>query len=438
MTEQVAKTGFHIYGQSIAFAIGGGLYWIIAAALVGPAEMGKAAYVVSLAALASTAAALGLDSAVLKMQPRDRDAMYTATALYLALSAPATAATAYAAWQSLGSPGAVAAAVLTLAWLSNVYTSAVVASFNAQRLPLYAAASIAARFAVTFAALGAGWAAVAYGYAAGSALYLALTAATATALWGRPRRLGGFREIVKAGLSAWPSQLVAAALMGGGTALAFSKAHEAAGAYYLAYTVATVAVGLPAAIARAAIPYFAATGSPAERVATVTAYVGAPFVAATVATPSQILALIRQDYAVGGPDLAALAPALWLNAVASVHLNKKYADGRYVAYALAYAAFGATLAFAAMYIGYGPAALAAAAVMYALSGAPPRHLALLATVTPAPLLGAVLPWPAAVAAAFLLSLTAAGALVGEEERRVVAELAPKHLKPIAKRLTWTA
>ena len=438
MTEQVAKTGFHIYGQSIAFAIGGGLYWIIAAALVGPAEMGKAAYVVSLAALASTAAALGLDSAVLKIQPKDRDAMYTATALYLALSAPATTATAYVAWQSLGLPGAVAAAVLALSWLSNIYTSAIVASFNAQRLPLYAAASIAARFAVTFATLGAGWAAVAYGYAAGSALYLALTAATAAALWGRPRRLGGFREVAKAGLSAWPSQLVAAALMGGGTALAFSKAHEAAGAYYLAYTVATVAVGLPAAIARAAIPYFAATGSPAERVATVTAYVGAPFVAAALAAPSQILALIRQDYAAGGPDLAALTPALWLNAVASVHLNKKYADGRYVAYALAYAAFGATLAVASAYIGYGPAALAAAAALYALSSAPPRHLTLLATAAPAPLLGAALPWPAAVVAAFLLSLMTAGALVGPEERRVVAELAPKHLKPLVKRLTWTA
>jgi len=438
MTERVAKTGFHIYGQSIAFAIGGGLYWIIAAALVGPAEMGKAAYVVSLATLASTAAGLGLNNAVLKIQPIDRDAMYTATALYLALSAPTTAAVAYAVWQSLGAPGAVAATVLALSWLSNIYTSAMVASFNAQKLPLYAAASIAARFAVTFAALGAGWAAVAYGYAAGNVLYLALTAATAAAQWGKPRRLGDYWELTKAGLSAWPSQLVAAALMGGGTALAFSKAHEAAGTYYLAYTVATIALGLPAAIARAAIPYFAATGSPAERVATVTAYVGAPFVAAALAAPSQILALVGRDYAAGGPDLAALAPALWLNAVASVHLNKKYAEGKYATYALAYAAFGATLAIASAYTGYGPAALAAAAMLYALSSAPPRHLALLATVAPAPLLGVALPWPVAVGTAFLFSLTAAGALVGPEERRVVAELAPKHLKPLVKRLTWTA
>jgi len=170
----------------------------------------------------------------------------------------------------------------------------------------------------------------------------------------------------------------------------------------------------------------------------VTAYVGAPFVAAALAAPSQILALVGRDYAAGGPDLAALAPALWLNAVASVHLNKKYADGRYATYALAYAAFGATLAVASAYVGYGPAALAASAVMYALSGAPPRHLALLATAAPAPLLGAALPWPAAVAAAFLLSLAASAPLVGTEERRVVAELAPKHLKPLVKRLTWTA
>lgn len=439
MTERVAKTGLHMYAQSVVLALGGGLFWILMAALLGPEEMGKAAYIVSLSTLASTLPALGLNSAVLKLQPQDPFAMYQATLLYLILATPATIAASHLAWQSLGPAGAIACAILALTWPSAVFTSAVIASFQARRLPAYSAASVAARFIVALLLLGSGWVAVAYGYAAGALLYLALVAPTAVLIWGKPSRHGSLRELVKAGLSAWPGQLIAALVMGGGTALSFaSQGNRAAGTYYLAYTVASVAVGLPGAIATAALPYFASTRSEPEKLASLTAYVGAPFVAAAVAAPSSILALINREYAQGGPQLALLAPALWLTAVSGVYLNKRYAEGRYLSYAAAYLAFGATLLALSQCTPFEVAALASSLALYALSGASPRHLAPLLTAAPAPLLGMLAPWPLAVAAAFLLSLALSSAVTGADERRVVAELAPKHLKPLVERLTWTA
>lgn len=433
MAERVARSGAHIYGQAIAFAVGGGLFWILMAALLGPQQMGKAAYAVSLASLASTVALLGLDRAVMKEYPRNPSSLYAAASIYALVGGASSAAAAYAAYRELGAVGAAATAALALAQVSPIFTAALIASYRTERLPIYAASSIAARFAVALALIKSGWAAVALGYAAGSLVYLALTAYAAHT--GRPPSAEKKLALVKAGLSAWPSQVVGAVLMGGGAALTYSSAgQEAAGIYYVAYTVASIAVGLPAAIATAALPYFASNNSKPETLAGITAYVGSPFVAAAAAAPSAVLALLGREYARGGAQLALLSVALWLIAVASVYLNKTYAEGRYLRYATAYVAFGLALAATSLVADYSAAALAGAAVLYAASGADPRLLARLAPAAPAPLLGLLLPWPAAVAAAFLFALAGASLLAPKGEREVVATLAPRPIRPLVEKL----
>ncbi len=332
------RNSVYLYGAQVATAIGGGLYWLLFAALLGPEPLGRAAYVVSLSAVAYAASQLGLNYVVMRVYAATGEPGYVYAAyLYnLAAASAASTATYLAASNVLGPAEAAAAAALTLLQTSTVLQAALVAAMRAHAVFVAVSLGLLTRFAVSLALLPMGWLAVALGYVSGFAVSLVVLGALALRYIRPSLRRLPLRDAVYGGVSAWAPQLAQSAVLGGTLAVYHVAGAGGAGVYYVSWAVASIVAGLSQSVARVALPYFAGGGQASPgTVLRLQLAMASPILAAALAAPRGILSLLGGAYEEGWALLSLLSAALYVATANMTLLNYMYAGARYARF-LAY------------------------------------------------------------------------------------------------------
>jgi len=356
VVQEAVIGGAWIFLGNLSISLGGFIFWLVIARLVGAEALGVASAVVSCSGIAVTFVSAGLGIAVMReVAVRGLNALVTSTVLALIMGIGAAFLAALLA-HGLGSTDLIGIASL-LALANTISTPLLSGLLGLERFRGYFAASFTGSLAkvllgITLAVLGFGVMAPLLGYLA----HPIVAAMAAVALITRVPRadkikldLGGLKSLVSLTYSNYPymfsNQLLSMLSV---YVFAFLVGEAlSTGTLYIALMITLAISAIPGSILNAALPVGARrNANPFSEGFRIGLGLATPIIAVALAAPTLILEAINPEL-VGGANalrisLLSIAPLTALTAVI-IKLNKDGEKGKLTALGLARLALLITL-----------------------------------------------------------------------------------------------